>query len=139
MIKETAAAVTFAGFPRETFTFFADLARNNNRDWFQANKSVYERACKDTLHALTVALDPPVGAVRLTRINRDIRFSKDKSPYRTHVSTMVRDYYLLLSAEGLYVGTGLYMPEPPVLLRLREAINQDAPGKQLADIVVRLR
>ena len=95
------------GFAREAFAFFKDLAKNNNREWFHAHKDVYERSCRDALKALTVALDPPLGADRLTRINRDMRFARDKSaPYRTHVSTVVRGNYLSLSAEGLYVGTG---------------------------------
>lgn len=134
-----ATAPGFAGFPREAFQFFKNLANNNNRDWFLANKSTYERSCRDPFQALTVALDPPVGATRMTRMNRDIRFSKDKSPYRTHVSTMIRDCYLMLSADGLYVGAGIYMPEPAVLNKLRAAIHEDKSGKQLAAIVASLR
>jgi uncharacterized protein (TIGR02453 family) len=129
----------FAGFPREAFTFFRDLAKHNNRDWFQQRKDVYERACRDTLKALTVALDPPFGASRLTRIYRDLRFSKDKSPYRTHISTVVQGNYLSLSAEGLYVGTGIYMPEPATLRRLRAAIADDDSGERLVAVLKTLR
>jgi uncharacterized protein (TIGR02453 family) len=129
----------FSGFPREAFTFLAQLAKNNNRDWFQPRKSVYESACQEPLKALTIALDPPFGADRLSRIYRDIRFSKDKSPYKTHVSARTRGAVLWLSSEGLYVGTGLYMPDPPTLRRLREAISHDASGKALADLIKTLR
>ena len=130
----------FAGFPREAFTFFKNLAKNNNKEWFHANKGAYETSCRDTLKALTVALDPPFGADRLTRINRDMRFARDKSaPYRTHISTAVRGNYVSLSADGLYVGTGIYMPDGSTLRRLREAIAADAPGRRLAALVVALR
>ena len=136
----SAAGHGFPGFTREAFAFFMDLAKNNNREWFHAHKDVYETSCRDALKALTVALDPPLGAGRLTRINRDMRFARDKSaPYRTHVSTVVRGNYLSLSAEGLYVGTGMYMPDSPTLRRLREAIDADASGRKLAAIVAALR
>ena len=82
-----------------------------------------------------MSLDPPLGANRLTRINRDMRFAKDKTPYHTRISTVVRGCYLSLSADGLYVGTGLYMPEPPTLRRMREAIAADASGRKLVSLV----
>lgn len=136
----SAAGHGFPGFTREAFAFFKDLAKNNNREWFHGHKDIYERSCRDALKALTVALDPPLGADRLTRINRDMRFARDKSaPYRTHVSTVVRGNYLSLSADGLYVGTGMYMPDPATLRRLREAIDADASGRKLAAIVAALR
>jgi uncharacterized protein (TIGR02453 family) len=135
-----APAAGFAGFSKSAFAFFKDLAKNNNRDWFHAHKDVYEQSCRDALKALTVALDPPFGADRLTRINRDMRFARDKStPYRTHISTVVRGNYLSLSADGLYVGTGMYMPEAPMLRRLREAIDTEASGRTLAALVTKLR
>jgi len=136
----SAAGQGFAGIPREAFSFFKNLAKNNNRDWFRAHKAAYERSCRDALKALTVALDPPLGADRLTRINRDMRFVRDDSgPYRTHVSTVVRGNYLSLSGDGLYVGTGMYMPDSPTLRRLREAIDADASGRKLASLVASLR
>jgi uncharacterized protein (TIGR02453 family) len=138
-VIDTPVSQGFTGIPREAFAFFADLARNNNRDWFQPRKSMYEGVCQDPLKALTAALDPPLGADRLSRIYRDVRFSKDKSPYKTHVSARIAGCVLWLSADGLYVGTGLYMPDPPTLRRLREAIDRDASGKALADLVKALR
>jgi uncharacterized protein (TIGR02453 family) len=135
-----AAAHGFPGFAKEAFTFFRDLAKNNNREWFHAHRDVYEQSCRDALKALTVALDPPFGADRLTRINRDMRFARDKSaPYRTHISTVVRGNYLSLAADGLYVGTGVYMPDAATLRRLREAIADDASGRKLAALVASLR
>lgn len=129
----------FSGFRREAFTFFANLAKNNNKDWFLAHKETFEHACQAPLKALTAALDPPVGSDRLTRIYRDVRFSKDKSPYHTHISARIPGFVLWLTADGLYVGTGLYMPEPPALQKLRSAIDKDASGQALASLVVALK
>ena len=128
----------FTGFPREATEFFRDLARNNNREWFQAHKEIYERACRDPLKALAGELDP-MGATRISRINRDMRFSRDGAPYRTHIAAGVRGTYINLSAEGLWVGTGMYKPEPAVLQRLRAAIDAEKPGRELARIVGVLR
>ena len=138
-IQSAEPSERFVGFPRESFVFFAKLAKNNNREWFQPRKQEYERICQSPLKALAAALDPPLGSSKLTRIYRDIRFSKDKSPYKTHVSTMVRGNFLSLSAKGLYVGTGVYMPEPAALRTMREAINDERSGAALATLVASLR
>lgn len=132
-------SATFSGFPSDTFKFFRDLAKHNDRDWFQPRKAQFERVCLEPFKALTVALDPPLGASKISRIYRDIRFSKDKSPYHTHLSTIVRGTYLWLSTKGLYIGNGIYMPDGPVLRKLRAAIDTDASGKALADLVRTLR
>jgi len=132
-------AAPFTGFPAKAFTFFKDLGKNNNRDWFQSHKDAFEQSCRDPLKALTVALDPPTGATRITRIHRDVRFSNDKSPYHTHISAVVRGFFLYLSSEGLYIGTGIYMPDPAALRKLREAIAGDAPGQDLVRLVTELR
>jgi uncharacterized protein (TIGR02453 family) len=128
----------FAGFPREATQFFRDLASNNNRDWFQAHKDVYEQACREPLKALVEELDP-MGTPHLSRINRDMRFVRDGAPYRTHVSAGVLRTYINLSAEGLYVGTGMYRPEPPVLQKFRSAIAADKSGRDLTRIVSTIR
>jgi uncharacterized protein (TIGR02453 family) len=129
----------FVGFPREAFAFFARLAKNNKREWFLPRKEEYERICQAPLKALAAALDPPLGSSTLTRIYRDIRFSKDKSPYHTHVSTIVRGNFLSLSSKGLYVGTGMYMPQPATLRKMREAIHADRSGAALTSLVTSLR
>jgi uncharacterized protein (TIGR02453 family) len=128
----------FNGFPREGTEFFRDLARNNNRDWFQAHKDVYERACREPLKALVSELDP-LGTPRISRINRDMRFAREGGPYRTHIATGVRRIYISLSADGLYVGTGMYKPEPAVLQKFRAAIAADKSGRELSKIVSMIR
>jgi uncharacterized protein (TIGR02453 family) len=128
----------FTGFPRGATGFFRDLARNNNREWFQAHKDVYERACRDPLKALVAELDP-IATTRISRINRDMRFARDGAPYRTHLAAGVGRNYLNLSAEGLWIGTGMYRPEPPTLQKLRSAIDADTSGRELVRIVGVLR
>ena len=131
-------ADAFAGFPREATEFFRDLARNNNRDWFQAHKDVYEQSCREPLKALVTELDP-VGTPQISRINRDMRFSRDGAPYKTHIAAGVLGTYINLSAEGLYVGTGMYRPEPAVLQKFRAAIDADKSGRELAKVVSTIR
>jgi uncharacterized protein (TIGR02453 family) len=127
--------MTFKGFGKDAIEFFDKLEANNDRVWFQANKATYQRACREPMEALLAELEPALGEGRIFRINRDTRFSADKSPYKTNIAAHVGDYYLSLSPEGLYVGTGLYMPEPPALARYREAVAADAPGRALEKIV----
>ncbi len=128
----------FTGFPRAATEFFRDLAINNNREWFQARKDVYEQACREPLKALLEELDP-MGTPRISRINRDMRFSRDGAPYKTHLATGVGRSYINLSSEGLWIGTGMYRPEPAVLQKLRQAIAADKPGRELEKIVSVLR
>jgi uncharacterized protein (TIGR02453 family) len=131
-------AEEFTGFPRTATEFFRDLARNNNRDWFLAHKDVYEQTCREPLKALVAELDP-LGATRISRINRDMRFARDGAPYKTHLAAGVRRTYINLSSEGLWIGTGLYRPEPAVLQKLRSAIDADKSGRELTRIVATLR
>jgi uncharacterized protein (TIGR02453 family) len=129
----------FSGFPSEAFTFFAQLAKNNNRDWFVAHKDVYERACREPMKALMAAIDPPFGAGWLSRINNDMRFNRDRAPYKTRIEAGVKGHYVSVGAQGMYVGTGMYKPEPAALRQLREAIAADASGRKLQTIVTALR
>jgi len=129
----------FTGFPPEAIAFFKQLARHNNREWFLVHKDVYERSCREPMKALVADLGPGLGPTKITRINRDIRFSSDRSPYRTYIAAGVRGNYVSLSADGLYVGTGMYKPEPATLQRLRAAIDSEASGRTLEKIVRSLR
>src|SRR6476646_8798596 len=90
------STATFEGFRPEAVEFLADLAQNNDRAWFQPRKAEYERLLKEPLEQLCVALDERFASAGIPlsadpahspfRIYRDVRFSKDKSPYKTHVS-----------------------------------------------------
>ena len=128
----------FMGFPREAFAFFASLERNNNVDWFRAHKDTYESACRAPMKALIEELVPG-RPVRMSRINRDMRFARDGNPYKTHLSAGVAGNYLSLMSQGLYVGTGIYRPEPPLLAKLRAAIDDERAGSELVAIIKTLR
>src|SRR5262245_26936396 len=128
---EVLFAGKFEGIPREAFTFFKGLASHNNREWFHANKDVYERAVRRPMQSLLAELAPTYGSGKLTRINRDMRFARGQAPYKTFIASGVGTrYYVSLSKDGLYVGTGIYMPDGSTLRRLREAIASDASGRK---------
>lgn len=131
--------MAFGGFPREAFAFFRQLARNNNREWFQAHREVYEQACREPMKELLADLGANPARTKITRINRDMRFARSGGPYRTHIAAGVRGCYLSLAADGLYVGSGIYKPEPAALERLRNAIDEKASGAALQRIVAALR
>ena len=129
----------FRGFPSEAFGFFEQLAAHNNREWFQGHKDVYERACREPMQLLVAALGGDPTNSKVSRINRDLRFSRDKSPYRTYVAGGVDGNYISLSAAGVFVGAGLYRPEGPALTRFRDAVDDDGSGRALQKIVTALR
>jgi uncharacterized protein (TIGR02453 family) len=130
----------FTGIPREAFTFFKGLASHNNREWFHANKDVYEKAVRGPMQSLLAELAPTYGGSgKLTRINRDMRFARGQAPYKTFIASVVGRHYLSLSKDGLYVGTGIYMPDGATLQRLRAAIDDDASGKALARMLTALK
>ena len=132
-------------FTDGTFSFLSDLADNNNRDWFTANKSRYEADLRDPavrfilamgerLDALSPSLraDPrPVGG-SMFRIYRDLRFSKDKSPYKTHVGIQFRHnagkdahapgLYLHIQPDQCFVGLGTWRPASTAVRAIRDAI-----------------
>lgn len=136
-----------ASFTPAFFAFFRDLKRNNNRPWFEKNKARYERDVRDQLIAFVLAAGPrlkkisphfiadprPVGG-SIFRIYRDIRFSKDKTPYKTagavHFPHERRGdsapgFYLHLEPGGVYSGVGIWHPESPALGKIRDAIVAD--------------
>src|SRR6266536_95846 len=100
------APAAFAGWPPEALAWFEGLEADNTRAWFQANRAAYERSVRAPLEALVAELQPSFGEVKVFRPNRDVRFSADKSPYKTQASAVVGGYYVQLSANGLLAGAG---------------------------------
>ena len=131
MMAHKRIAGRFNGFPQEAFEFFEQLAVHNNRDWFHAHQEVYERACRDPMKQLVAELGANPASTKISRINRDVRFSRDTLPYRTYIAAGVSGNYISLSPAGLYVGAGIYKPEPAALERFRSAIDNDESGRQL--------
>lgn len=137
---EVLFAGRFAGIPREAFTFFKGLASHNNRDWFHANKETYEQSIRRPMQSLLAELAPTYGSGKLTRINRDMRFARGQAPYKTFIASVIGGkYYLSLSTDGLYIGTGIYMPDGATLQQLRVAIAADASGRKIASMLVALK
>ena len=114
---------------------------NNNRAWFQANKATYDRDVRGPFESLLDELADEFGEGTMSRPNRDVRFSKDKSPYKLQAYVRVArpggggGRYLGLRDEGLFVGGGLYMPDREHLARIRGAIADDRSGAELETIV----
>ena len=127
----------FAGFSPEAFTFFASLAENNRREWFQDHKAVYESECREPMKLLVGELAGS-GRAKLSRINRDTRFLRGRPPYRGYIAGGFDGTYVSLSANGLFIGSGLYRPAGDVLQRFRGAIDDEYSGPDLAAIVASL-
>src|SRR5438552_9962360 len=102
--------MAFRGFPPEAISFYEGLEADNSKTYWTAHKDVYERAVKEPMEALCAELDGEFGPLRMFRPYRDVRFSKDKSPYKTAAAAANEAehgdvYYLHLSSSGLFVGS----------------------------------
>ncbi|MBO1269587.1 DUF2461 domain-containing protein [Arthrobacter cavernae] len=131
---------TFAGIPSEAFRFYAELEANNNREWWLAHKGTYDSAVKEPLTLLLAELEPQFGPAKIFRPNRDIRFSQDKSPYKTAQGAFAATqegvgFYLQISADGLLIGGGYHSHTPAQLARFRAAADAPASGEALQQIV----
>ncbi len=138
-----AAPQRFTGWPEEAFAFFAGLEADNSRTYWLEHKAVYESAVKRPFVLLSEAVAASHSELLLFRPHRDVRFSKDKSPYKTAAGALGEreggaTYYVQLSAEGLMVGAGMYDLAPDQLARFRAAILDDATGPELASVADRL-
>jgi len=128
--------VAFRGWPAEAIEFFEGLEADNSKGYWQDHLGTYERAVKGPTEELLRELEPEFGAGRLFRPYRDVRFSKDKSPYKTNAAAMVgRSGYVSLSAQGLGVGSGMHLMAPDQLERFRAAVAAEESGEQLEAIV----
>lgn len=133
---------SFAGFPAGTLDFFRQLEANNNREWFQANKHLYEEVVRRPMISLVEAINGFLAttaphyatepAKSIFRIYRDTRFSKDKTPYKTHSGALfIHQSLAKLASAGLYVSVshkevevagGIYMPGNEQLLLIRNSL-----------------
>ena len=130
----------FAGWKGDFQGFFLGLQVDNSKAYFDAHRRKYEEDVKGPMVALLADLEPEFGPARLSRPNRDIRFSADKSPYKTNIYAGAhRGGYVALDASGLMAAGGRYMVDAPQLARFREAVAADGPGQELSTIVARLR
>jgi uncharacterized protein (TIGR02453 family) len=136
--------VTFRGFGGGAIAFYDELATNNSRDWWLANKRRYEDEVRRPMEELLEDVAAEFGEAKLFRPNRDTRFSKDKAPYKTNIAGVIfqgdgGSVYLSLSAEGLHVGGGGYHLDRDQLARYRTAVDADRSGRALERIAADLR
>jgi uncharacterized protein (TIGR02453 family) len=128
--------VVFRGWPVEAIEFYEGLEADNSRTYWHDHKAVYDEMVRRPTDELLSELAPRFGDGRVFRPNRDVRFSRDKSPYKTAIAaTLERGGYVQLSAEGLAAGCGLYMPAPDQLDRYRGAVADERSGRKLVRII----
>ncbi|GAA1649343.1 DUF2461 domain-containing protein [Georgenia ruanii] len=124
----------FMGFPAWAPRFYAELEQHNTREFWAAHKDRWEREVRDPMRALVAALEPEFGPAVVFRPYRDIRFSADKSPYKTHQGAIAGPspglgYYVALDADGLTVGGGFRSHSPAQTDRYRRAVDADDAGE----------
>ncbi|MEM6331259.1 MAG: DUF2461 domain-containing protein [Planctomycetota bacterium] len=138
----------FAGFPLGMLHFFEELARHNNKKWFDTNKQRYETLVREPALQFIAAMAGPLNKVSphfvaapkkvggsLMRVHRDVRFSRDKTPYKTNLGIQFRHeagkdvhcpgFYLHVDTEQVFLGAGVWHPESAALAAIREAIDED--------------
>jgi uncharacterized protein (TIGR02453 family) len=132
--------MAFRGWPVEAVEFFEGLEADNTKAYWQDNKGVYERCVRTPMDDLLGELEAEFGAGKVFRPYRDVRFSRDKTPYKTNIAAHVGDSgYVTVSADGLGVGSGMFMMAPDQLERFRAAVADDATGIVLEAIVATIR
>jgi uncharacterized protein (TIGR02453 family) len=131
--------MTFSGWPEEALDFYDGLEADNSRTYWLAHKQAYETCVREPMLALLAELEPEHGESRIFRPYRDVRFSKDKSPYKTAVGAIIGGGYIQLSAKGLAVGNGMYSMAADQLERYRRAVAADISGAGLERLVASIR
>ncbi len=132
--------MAFRGWPAQAIEFFEGLEADNSRAYWQDNKAVYESAVKGPMEELLAELAPEFGPGKLFRPYRDVRFSKDKTPYKTNIAALVGGTgYVAVSSEGLSAGAGMVHLAADQLDRYRRAVDDEATGSALDAIVRGIR
>jgi uncharacterized protein (TIGR02453 family) len=132
----------FAGFPDAAITFYEGLEADNSKSYWTDHKAEYDECVKAPMEALLDELEPEFGEGKVFRPYRDVRFSGDKTPYKTHQGAFVGNdlgsgYYVEISARGLLAGGGFHAHGPDQTKRMREAIDGPA-GAELERVVADL-
>jgi uncharacterized protein (TIGR02453 family) len=132
--------MAFRGWPAEAIEFYEGLEADNSRTYWQENKAMYEKFVRGPMEELLTELAPEFGEGKIFRPYRDVRFSKDKSPYKTSIAaTLASGGYVQLSTEGLGAGCGMYVMAPDQLDRYRRAVADNRKGRELVEIVAKIR
>jgi uncharacterized protein (TIGR02453 family) len=132
--------MSFRGWPAEALSFFEGLEADNSKTYWQEHKEFYDTRVRAPMDELLAELAEEFGEGKVFRPYRDVRFSADKSPYKTHMGAMVGGRgYVQLSATGLAAGCGAYVMAPDQLERYRRAVDDDGTGSALTGIVATAR
>ncbi len=134
----------FTGIPVAALDFYDDLELDNTKSFWAAHKETYEKAVRGPMTALAQALEDEFGVAKVFRPYRDVRFAKDKTPYKTHQGVFVPQgpatgYYVQVGAPGVRVGVGFYEASGPRLARIRDAIADDRRGTDLERLLESLQ
>lgn len=126
----------FTGFPFAGLDFYEDLEADNSRTFWTAHKQVYESSVREPMTALAADLEAAFGTAKIFRPYRDVRFSKNKLPYKVHQGAFVgvaagAGWYVQIGAPGLFVAGGVYAMSPEQLARLRTTIDDEVRGAEL--------
>ena len=131
--------MAFSGWPEEALEFYDGLAADNSKAYWTEHKAFYEDKVLRPMNELAEELAAEFGEPKLFRPYRDVRFSSDKSPYKTHIGVVIGGTgYIQLSADGLAAGAGMWQMGPEQLARYRDAVVGDAAGAELEQIVARI-
>ena len=129
----------FQGWSEEFQRFFIGLELDNSKRYFEANRKLYLERVKAPLESLLAELEPEFGKGKISRPNRDLRFSADKSPYKTNIYAAVRPGgYVALDAKGFTAAAGQYELDRRQLDAYRQAVVSEETGRQLLSIVLSL-
>jgi uncharacterized protein (TIGR02453 family) len=132
--------VGFTGWPAEALEFYEGLEADNTRTYWLAHKADYDDCVRAPMQALLDELAPKWGPGKIFRPYRDVRFSADKTPYKTHIAARLEGGgYVQLGSDGLAAGCGIWHMESEALRGFREAVDDDRTGKELTAIVAALR
>ncbi len=129
----------FRGWPAEALEFFEGLEADNSKTYWHRNKVTYDTMVRAPMEALLAELAPTWGEGRIFRPYRDVRFSRDKSPYKTFIAATIGDGYVQLTAQGLGAGCGMWEMAKDQLDRYREAVSDERTGPQLEKAVAKTR
>lgn len=130
----------FRGWPEEALDFYEGLEADNSKAYWTQHKGAYDEAVRRPMEELLAELAAEFGEAKIFRPYRDVRFSKDKSPYKTQIAaTLAKGGYISLGAQGLGCGSGMYVMAPDQLERYRKAVDANASGKRIVAIVDDLR
>ncbi len=132
--------MAFTGIPIAALDFYEDLEDDNTKAFWAAHKHIYDESVRAPLESLIAELEPEFGPAKLFRPYRDVRFAKDKTPYKTQQGAWFgqSSTYVAVSAEGLFVAAGYWQTGSDQVARLRRAVADDVAGPLLERAVAAL-